>query len=648
MNHKYWKLISAFVLCAATIFVGGHGTAAEPEEAVVEALNEATLIATLEGDGGWLDKQEACRGLRRVGTTQSIPALAELLTNKKLSHMARYAMEAMPYSEVDAALRDALSETTGPAKLGVIASLGVRRDAQAVSLLAPLLKSKNVNVAKATAGALGRICTSEAVKELTDFMEVAPKKVQPAVAEGLLAAAQQYLHDGRGGMAIPIYLGLQDTSYPMHVRLGAFRGLVLAHPKRAPERLLKALEGKGPVLRDTAGQLVAETSGTDATKTLAYALPSLPKGGKVALLRGLGGRGDTAARPAVAKAVDEPNKEVKLEAIKALSKIGGPENVDSLVALMAVDDADVSAAARASLSTVQERGVDEAIALAVPGVTPAVRAQLIELLGNRGAKQAVPVAVAALEDPDISVRKAGLQSLVLRGGTTETEAIIAALKDAGGSSERAAAEKALSAVCSRSGVSVLSKVIDAMKDADVESRTVLLRALGKIDSRRALKTVVKALKDPNEQFSDEAVRVLSNWPSDDAAPHLLKLAKSDELNHQVLGLRGYVRMAGMQRSNRKKKSMLDKAMELAQRPSEKKLVLAAWGAIATDRSLETLLPYLDDETVRNEAALAIIALADELSEDNKEQVVNALNAIKEKCKNPDVRRSAQRSLNGLK
>ena len=49
--------------------------------------------------------------------------------------MARYALERIPAAAAAAALRDALPKLTGTLKVGVIGSLGVRRDAASVPWL---------------------------------------------------------------------------------------------------------------------------------------------------------------------------------------------------------------------------------------------------------------------------------------------------------------------------------------------------------------------------------------------------------------------------------------------------------------------------------------------------------------------------------
>ena len=78
------------------------------------------LIAVLKSGVMQEQKAAACRQLARVATKEAVPTLASLLGDEKLSHMARYAMEAIPDPSVDDALRDALGKLKGRPLLGVI------------------------------------------------------------------------------------------------------------------------------------------------------------------------------------------------------------------------------------------------------------------------------------------------------------------------------------------------------------------------------------------------------------------------------------------------------------------------------------------------------------------------------------------------
>jgi HEAT repeat protein len=256
------------------------------------------------------------------------------------------------------------------------------------------------------------------------------------------------------------------------------------------------------------------------------------------------------------------------------------------------------------------------------------------------------LAVKNLTDADVSGRIASLRALAPLGGKEQVPGVLLALANTTDASERTAAEKALGGIGSRGGDEMLPLILDAMKGASPESRIVLLRVLARIGGPKALEAVLEALNDANAPISDEAVRLLSDWPTLDAVPHLLKLAQSGDLSRQVLGLRGYVRLAGIEPSTDEKARMLTKAMELAKRPDEKKLVLGAWGTLPTEQSLDTLRPHLDDAAVQHEAALAVIAVAAELGKNanTKSRASDALRAVIDKCADPKVRHRAQEAL----
>ena len=652
MNSRTLTWIRAAIVCVAALWVCGCSTKAASQD----LPDEAAAIAVLsKSDAPWLDKQAACRGLRLKGTAQSVPALAALLPDKELSHMARHALEPMPCPEAGQALRDALAKTDGMPKVGVIISLGVRRDAAAVSLLIPLLKDANVDVARAASGALGRIGTPEAAKALLDFRSAAPDPVRPALGEGMLAAGERLTQDGKGDQAVPIYQELLAQGWPVYVRMGAFRGLAYAQPAKAPQQLIEALGGNEPRFRDLAAQIISETSGADTTKTYADALPKLPASGQAALLRGLAGRKDAAARPVVAEAVKNADKSVKLAAVKALAVLGGAADVPALSALLAAEDPNIASAANAALMTLQGADVNAGIAAAVvPGAPTAARAQLLDILVDRKADQALPLAVKGLTDAEMSARIAALHALVPLGTKEQVPAVLAILAKATDETERTAVEKALGAIGSRAGDDVLPLVLEATKSASIESRVVLLHVLARIGGPKALDAVLAALADANAQISDEAVRVLSEWPTLDAVPHLLKLAQDGVpsargVSRQVLGLRGYVRLAGIEPSPEAKAKMLTTAMPLAKRPDEKKLVLGAWGTLPTEQSLDVVRPQLDDTAVQNEAALAIIAIAPELGKNAnvKPKLIDALKAVTEKCSDTGIRDRARKTLKSL-
>jgi HEAT repeat protein len=206
--------------------VAAHGDAA------AQKALEVRLAAVLKTGASRAAKDFVCRKLKIIGTAESVPALAPLLLDKDLSHMARYALESNSAPEAAAALREALPKLSGAQKIGTIGSLGKRRDAASAAALTPLLADADKAIAVAAAAALGMIATPEAATALCDCEKKAPEGVKAAVADACLDCAERLLAAGKKAEAISLYKSLAGQDQPKHVRLAATRGLLAAAGKK--------------------------------------------------------------------------------------------------------------------------------------------------------------------------------------------------------------------------------------------------------------------------------------------------------------------------------------------------------------------------------------------------------------------------------
>ena len=114
------------------------------------ASSEAELVAVLRGDAPEAEKALSCKFLAINGSPAAVADLAPLLSNPRLASWARIALEAIPGDEASAALRSAAGTLEGRLLAGVLTSLGVRRDAAAVPVLAGRLAAPDAEVAVPT------------------------------------------------------------------------------------------------------------------------------------------------------------------------------------------------------------------------------------------------------------------------------------------------------------------------------------------------------------------------------------------------------------------------------------------------------------------------------------------------------------------
>jgi len=195
-------------------------SAQEKAEAIM-ALEETRLIEILRNpEASEFAKAKACQRLAVIGTKDAIPVLAAMLADQKFAHYARFGLEPIPDSSVDDALRQALAQLKGRLQVGVINSIGQRKDSKAVATLAKLLDGSNTEVAAAAAAALGRIGGLEAARELQKALEYTQ-----TVAGACLECSEGLLAQGWKEQALALYEALLSRKdLPKALQLAAARG----------------------------------------------------------------------------------------------------------------------------------------------------------------------------------------------------------------------------------------------------------------------------------------------------------------------------------------------------------------------------------------------------------------------------------------
>jgi HEAT repeat protein len=214
----------------------------EFQAAKIMAMDTPELVSILKSPSATVfDKSKACMRLATVGTKESVPALAALLTDDKLSHYARFGLVPIPDPSVDDALRAALRSTKGTLLVGVIDSIGQRGDAKAVQPLASLLYSPEAETAQAAAAALGRISGPQATAALQAGLTKTKGATREAIAAAGLVCAEGLLARNDRDGALKLYSALSRPDMPRPVRLAAMHSTIsvetaLDRPRTAPQK----------------------------------------------------------------------------------------------------------------------------------------------------------------------------------------------------------------------------------------------------------------------------------------------------------------------------------------------------------------------------------------------------------------------------
>jgi HEAT repeat protein len=138
----------------ASVLVLSAAFAASPDPA-----RTRQLLGVVQSNAELADRARALQQLALVASPEAVPVLAGLLGDEHLGQYARDGLERLPDATAGAALHDALGRLQGNALVGVVHSLGLRRETAAVPALEKLV---------AVPPPAGRPCLFS-FEELSDF-----------------------------------------------------------------------------------------------------------------------------------------------------------------------------------------------------------------------------------------------------------------------------------------------------------------------------------------------------------------------------------------------------------------------------------------------------------------------------------------------
>ncbi|HUT29353.1 MAG TPA: HEAT repeat domain-containing protein [Sedimentisphaerales bacterium] len=619
---------------------------------------EKSFVEFLKSGATPAGKQFICRKLSVIGTKDSVPTLAAMLTEKATSpiepaDMARYALERIPGPEAGQALQDALEKTSGKAKIGIINSLGARGDRKAVQQLSPLISDGDKQVAEAALSALGKIGGRQAAKALSEAKATVAPELKPVWADAYLMCADKFLARGRTKPALVIYGQLYVPQESAAVRIAAMRGLVKSEPDKATETIVAVLKGDNQMLQAAAVGLVPDIPGEGIVKAVTAELGNLSVMGQVQVLSALGTRGDRSALPAVLAAAKSSDTDVRIAACGAIADLGDASNVDLLAQQAASTEGAEQQAARNSLYRLRGPKVDEKILAGINEAEPKLKVELIRAAGERDITAAVELLLKTAWDRQAEVRLESIKVLKTIADEKDLPALVSLVVYAKTEADRTEAENTVAAVARKiedrqRRADVVLKVLASTKEAP--ARCSLISVLGKIGSDSALPVLRQALKDEDATVRYAAIRVLSDWPNAEPMNDLLEVARAaGEERNRVLALRGYIRMIGMggDRPAADTVKMYRSAMELASDAASRRSVLSGLANVRSLESLQLAAGYLEDSDLQAEAEAAVVRIAESTKADHPQQTKEVLQKILSVSKNDGLRERAQKLIDQI-
>lgn len=604
---------------------------------------EKEMINFLKSDATFAGKQFICQQLSIIGTDESVPVLAEMLSVEQTADIALYALERIPGTAVNNALNEALPKAAGKVKIGVINSLGQRKDTRSVVELDKLLYDSDAQIAQSAAAALGKIADNAAVSALEKAKSKITGPLRMSIVDAYLKCADNLVQQENRQQASAIYRDIYDKEENIAARAAALEGLINSNKEEAVVTILSAIKGNNSELQSVAMGSIRNLPKSADLKKITAEFGNLSTQEKVQLLTALGDRNEVAALQAVRDAVKNPEEIVRVAALKTLAKIGDKSDVDLLARSAAEATGADRLTAQESLNLLRGPAVDNYVLAQIPNTTASIKLALIQSVGERNIPNAEKTILTAAADPAVEVRRESMKTLASVAQPEYINELIQILIKEENGSVRSEAERAVVAVAQKikdenNQAKPVLQILPSVQNSN--AKISLLQVLGKIGDKNALPELRNALKNENADFQAAGIRALSSWPTTEPIPDLLSVAKTstNEIN-KILALRGFIDLLKLEK-DKPDQELLNQyltALDLATEPNEKRMVLSGIATLHSMPALETAARYLGDSALQREAEVAVVTLAQNVRDGDKKRITELLNKILADTKNSNLR-----------
>jgi len=612
---------------------------------------EEQLVDFLGSDATLPAKQFICECLSIYGSDKSVSILEKMLFESKTENMALFALERIPMEDASDVLMDALSETKGDLKVGIINALGNRREKDAVDEIIPLIWDSEGEIASAAIAASGKIGGDQASQALAKALSDPDAKLKSEIVFSYLKCAVVYEENNENKKALMIYQSLNKPEFDNHVRYAALQGVLRTSDQKLTDINEIFLGIESPELYSLVIPMIEEIPESEDITPIVDNLSKMQPEDQVKLLYALAGRKDPAVVKAMVKSTKSNSEQVRIAALSALSLSGDAETVHLFVGIAAGTKGLDREAARNGLDRLNAPGTDKLIVNSIPVSENSRKIELIRSTSSRYITSASSLLIGELHSPNAEVRIASIKALKEIGSPEHLNALINHHMKTKNSQEIKELENTIVAISKRipdsqSQAGFLLSNMDKLDD--VKLKASYLEMMGRIGDPKSLPVIESTLKGKNDELKTSAIRGLSNWPDSKPANELLNIAKSStNPTHQILALRGYLNLVGHDDTINwdDKTEMYKEAMTLAKEAPEKRLVLSGFSDVPTPEAFKIVTSYLDDQDVKGEAEIAVLHIAFRLGGEYKEMILPVIKKVHSQTQNEEVKEQSFEMIN---
>ncbi|MDD3063106.1 MAG: DUF1080 domain-containing protein [Massilibacteroides sp.] len=641
-----------YALSGLTHYVMGLG-----DESVRQTTSNA-YIKALERVNERETKAFLIRQLQLVGKEEAVKPLSSYLTLDELSGPASRALASINTPSAADALRSALMRRMGTAVMqrNVVMAIGEAGMGGMEDLLQGFLTAPDENLRRTAFFAISRVgsassleAVGEAAKAVGYRMEKSGaneayirllKRVGATEAKTAQKAAEKLLKEAtKAGAA--------------QTRIAALEVLMSVDKDNAAKLTLKALKDTDKEYRNAAlnflSDYATEKAYVEVMKATLKAKPEV----KVDVLNWIGReskcpekresvknlelRFDLPLRQVLIDELADVDFDVKEAAVWAMVKIGDERSISSLAGLLKSTDSAVVRLAEDALLTFNG-AVSPSVAQVILSAGDMGKIAGVEILAARKATSTMNTVLEQTKSSSAEVKSAAYKALkdvvsdkdrVLLCGMLESSdaSVIAPLQQA-----------VISTLSGKPSVEQLSIINERMVQAGESKKHLYYIVLSSIREAEGLATIAEGFKNGKGAAKDAAFEALLAWPGGEVTDELYAICRDvSSSSYFNRALEAYItRVSSASLTGENRLLGLREAMAIAKTDAQKNEILRQVGRTGTFSGLLFAGEYLDEKTVQQSAANAVMTIALGNKEYTGDNVRALLNKVIDVLDNPDA------------
>lgn len=599
----------------------------EFNDLLIESLNSQKnlevfadqMIKILESDATLDGKDFICRRLAELKSEKTIDVLISMIQNPKTINMARYALDKMPFDSINDKLINELSNSTPPAQVAIINSLGDRKSKSALNILEEFVYLKDESIALAAAKSLGKIRGTESAKIIqSSFSKELSEDIRLELIESYLLCAREFLSEGEFQSANDIYEEVYNNFPYKSKKQAALVGMIATAETGRDSILLNIFTNNDVSLLQGVFTKFEDLIFLADLKMLADNFDLFESGVQEKLLLKAAEIELIELQSLVRRICKTKEGTVREASIKTIGAIGSEQDIELLIEIAGNGDFSLKSACQDAINNLKGEKVDKELIRLLPDAGVESSIMLIRAIDTRRIKSGFEALTGIASGENQKLRIETYSALATIAEPSNLGVLTKIFLQIDDPRELKRFESTLARI-SLKNPEKNNRAKDFLAAIDetnnFETEMSLLRILGATGDQNAFSKIEEYLSDENDDVKKTAILSLYNWPNLDPLDRLIEIVADSENDVlKILALRGYINLLKTHGLNLPD-DIVDyykTASNYAENKSEKTMILSGLAEINNLESAEFVSTFLNDPELKPEAQISLLAILSDM------------------------------------